>query len=81
MVKDHQGPSWTRRAWQRWLSFGHCLGNHVGRSIMIGFYFVIAMPFSLGVKLGSDPLQLKRPAAWTPKTQPDDTLDRARRLF
>ena len=60
---------------------GHWLGNVMSWVWMPLFYFVIALPFALGVKLFSDPLGLRRrPGAshWHPKKLPPLDLDWAR---
>ena len=70
-----------RRLWRGWVRFGHWLGDVMSWVWMPLFYFVIALPFALGVKLFSDPLGLRRrPGAshWHPKKLPPLDLDWAR---
>ena len=52
--------SLLRRLWLGWVRFGHWLGDVMSWVWMPLFYFVIALPFALGVKLFSDPLGLRR---------------------
>lgn len=73
--------SLLRHLWQRWGDFGARLGAVQGRLLMGFFYFIFVTPFALGLKLGSDPLRLKkRPPAttWLPKETLDITLTSAR---
>ena len=70
-----------RRLWRGWVRFGHWLGDVMSWVWMPLFYFVIALPFALGVKLFSDPLGLRRRLAashWHPKNLPPLDLDWAR---
>ena len=48
------------RAWQRWQIIGRVNGDYLARLLVNGFYFTVMVPFALGVKLLSDPLQLKQ---------------------
>ncbi|MCA9980286.1 MAG: hypothetical protein KDD89_05625, partial [Anaerolineales bacterium] len=54
-----------RRAWQAWSQFAGEMGNVQGRMFMGYFYFIVVMPFALGAKLLSDPLEGKKQPATT----------------
>lgn len=71
-------------AWDRWKVIAHAIGNFQARVLLTLFYFVVAPPFALIVKLARDPLGLRpprRPGFWTarPETAPDAAA--ARRQF
>ncbi len=48
--------------WERWKVIAHVIGNFQARVLLTIFYFVIAPPFALIVKLVRDPLSLRLPA-------------------
>lgn len=55
-----------------WSQFAERLGNFQGRLLLILFYFVIALPFGLLVKLFRNPIRKKKvndPTFWTEKFQ------------
>ena len=72
-----------RKFWERWKAFGLFLGNLVARVVLSLFYFTVFVPFGLGVRLLSDPLQIKtRPnSLWRPRSTADQTLDEVGRQF
>ncbi len=71
-----------KRIWKVWRAFGQFMADAVGRVVMLAFYFTLAAPFGLGVRLFSDPLKLK-PAAprWEVRETEMPTLDNAKRAF
>jgi len=72
-----------RKFWESWKAFGHFLGNVVARVVLSLFYFTVFVPFGLGVRWFSDPLQIKtRPnSLWRTRSTMDQTLDEVRRQF
>ena len=71
-----------RIAWNRWKILGEAFGDFQGRLFAVLFYFTIFAPFALGVRLFSDPLNLrKRMPAWLDRTPVSTTLEDARRQF
>lgn len=72
-----------QKIWQAWKAFGLFLGNLVARVVLSIFYFTIFVPFGLGVRLFSDPLQVKtKPGSlWRPRSTEDQALDAVRRQF
>ena len=72
-----------RRIWEVWKPFGRYLGNQIARVLLSLFYFTILVPYGLGVRLFSDPLQTKtRPARlWQPRSPQEPTLSDAGRQF
>lgn len=71
-----------RTIWRKWRAFGKLMGDFVARIFMTVFYFTIAIPFGLGMRLFKDPLHLKsRQSGWLPRKDSDDTIESARRLY
>lgn len=69
--------------WASWKAFGHFLGDLLGRVAMTIFYFTAFVPFAIGVRLFSDPLQIKQQpsALWRPRTTGDQALQQIERQF
>ncbi len=75
---------WLRSLWQRWRRVGQVIGDIVGHVFLSLFYFTVLVPFALGVRLFSDPLDKgKRPRerGWAHRQTRDRTLDDARRQY
>jgi hypothetical protein len=72
-----------RKLWAGWKAFGHFLGNIVARVVLSVFYFTIFVPFGLGVRWVSDPLQIKTipNRLWQSRSTPEQTLAEAERQF
>ena len=72
-----------KKLWESWKAFGHFLGNLLARVVLSIFYFTIFVPFGLGVRWLSDPLQIKtRPdSLWRPRSTGDQTLPEIGRQF
>jgi len=72
-----------KKLWEGWKAFGHFLGNLLARVVLSIFYFTIFVPFGLGVRWLSDPLQIKtRPnSLWRPRSTMDQTLAEVGRQF
>ncbi|MBI1798849.1 MAG: hypothetical protein HYR73_04095 [Candidatus Eisenbacteria bacterium] len=68
-----------RRLWHAWQAIARVIGNLLSR-IVTSVAFVVLLPlFAIGVRLFSDPLQLKpRPARWIPLPPPPSNIDEAR---
>jgi hypothetical protein len=49
--------------WNAWKGFSRRMGNYQSRVLMAFIYFVIVLPFGLGVTLLADPLEIKRAKA------------------
>tara|TARA_B100001964_G_C13871033_1_gene438679 strand:+ start:164 stop:406 length:243 start_codon:yes stop_codon:yes gene_type:complete len=74
----------ARRIWSAWRKFGQTIGDLIARIILSVFYFTIFVPFALGARLLSDPLNVKahdRSIWWLERETRDRTLDDARRQF
>ncbi len=72
-----------RNLWDRWLVLARKIGKFQSRILLTFFYFVIVLPFGLGVRLLADPLHIRRrrPAdtAWQPRETRDVELADAHR--
>jgi len=69
-------------AWKKWRAFGQVMGDFVARIFMTVFYFTVAVPFGIGVRLLKDPLRLKsKEVAWLKREEREDTIETARRLY
>ncbi|RPI86210.1 MAG: hypothetical protein EHM41_09280 [Chloroflexi bacterium] len=71
-----------QKIWQLWKKFGQVVGDIVGRVILTVFYFTVFLPFGLGVRLLSDPLDIgsRRGAVWIDRTTTDLSLSDTRRM-
>jgi len=58
--------------WQGWKSVAHKIGDFQARLILTIFYFVVLAPFAMGVRIFSDPLQLKSRKGWLDRLNLDD---------
>ena len=71
-----------RQAWKKWRAFGKVMGDFVARIFMTVFYFTIAIPFGIGVRIFKDPLRLKsKQANWLPRAEREESVEAARRLY
>jgi len=58
------------------------MGDFVARIFMTMFYFTIAIPFGIGVRLFKDPLRLKsQQTGWLKREEREDTIESARQLY
>ena len=73
----------TDNFWPQWKSFGHFLGDWLGRAGLTIFYFTVFVPFGISVRLFSDPLHIKnRPDdQWRPRSTGDQTPEDVLRQF
>jgi len=74
--------NFLRQVWKRWRAFGKVMGAVVAAVFMTVFYFTVAIPFGIGVRLFGDPLGTK-PAkpAWRTRQEKQRTIEDARRLY
>jgi hypothetical protein len=71
-----------KTVWRKWRAFGQVMGDFVARVFMTVFYFTVAIPFGIGVRLFKDPLRLKaKEFGWLPRETKPETLEDARRLY
>ena len=72
-----------KKFWKGWKAYGHFLGNLIARVTMMIFYFTVFVPFAIGVRLFSDPLQIKTHPArlWRSRVTTDQKLEDVLRQF
>ena len=72
-----------RKLWSNWQRFGHWMGDQVARVFLVLFYFTVALPFGLLVRLTQDPLDIrsKTGAGWVKRETKDKTLTDTGRSF
>ena len=74
--------NFLKTVWRKWRAFGKVMGDFVARIFMTVFYFTIAIPFGVGVRLFKDPLHLKsRQTSWLNREEREETIESARRLY
>ena len=74
--------SYLKLIWKKWRAFGKVMGDFVARVFMTVFYFTLAIPFGIGVRLFKDPLRLKsKETGWLPRVAKTETIEEARRLY
>jgi hypothetical protein len=74
--------SLLKQLWKKWRAFGQVMGDFVARIFMTLFYFTVAVPFGIGVRLLKDPLHLKsKEVAWLKRAEREETIETARRLY
>jgi hypothetical protein len=59
--------------WNAWKAFAKRMGNYQSRVLMAFMYFVVVLPFGVGVTLLADPLRVKHAKGasnWQPKELP-----------
>ena len=73
----------TRSLWERWKRFSSQMGNYQGRLLLAFFYFIVVLPFGLGVRLLGDPLRVKhvRNSAWIARPDSTGNIDEVFRQF
>jgi hypothetical protein len=60
------------------------MGDIVGRVFLMIFYFTVALPFGVGVRLFGDPLDIKdkdKAASWIKRKAHEPSLETARNQF
>ena len=72
-----------RTVWENWKRFGRFMGNLITRLILTLLYFTIFIPFGVGARLFTDPLQIKesREAFWNLRESGDKTLEEIMRQY
>jgi hypothetical protein len=75
-----------RDLWNRWLVLAQKIGKFQSRIVLTVAYFVIVLPFGLGVRLLADPLRIRRQPAdassnWSARQTHDVDLDASHRQF
>ena len=71
------------RAWNTWKRVGQAIGDFIARIVLTIFYFSLLLPFGIGVRLFSDPLNLrtKEELGWKTEIQLEEGLTRTFNWF
>lgn len=77
------GLSLIKEFWRGWQAFGQFLGDWLARVVLTIFYFSILVPFGVGVRLFSDPLQIKTEGVglWRVRQTGDQKLEETMRQY
>ena|SRR6266850_1635439 len=68
-----------KRLWRAWQVVARAIGNLLSRIVTTAAFVVLLPLFALGLRLFSDPLELKpRPPRWLPLPPPPSNVDEAR---
>ncbi|SRR6266581_8364382 len=68
-----------RKLWRAWQAVARVIGDILSRIVTSLAFFVLLPVFALGMRLFSDPLELKpRPPLWIPLPPPPSNVDEAR---
>jgi hypothetical protein len=70
--------------WVRWKIIAHKIATFQSRVLLFVFYYLVMAPFAIGMRLVSDPLQLRpnaRPVWFPRQTHHGDIRMTARRQF
>lgn len=73
-----------KRVWRRWLKIARVIGNFQGQVILTLLYFILVLPFGIGVALFADPMNMKKSGKgsnFSKWKHPADNLETARRQF
>lgn len=72
-----------RSFWEVWKRFGRFMGNIITRIVLTVLYFTIFVPFGIGARLFTDPLQIKeeRDQSWNERKTGDNSLEEIMRQF
>lgn len=72
-----------RAFWELWKRFGRFMGNLITRIILTLLYFTVFLPFGVGARLFTDPLQIRgeREHSWNERNTGDKTLEELSRQF
>ena len=66
--------------WHKWKFIAEKIGNFNARVLLTVFYFLFITPFTLMIKLFSDPLKMKSyNTLWTDKSDEEQTLETAKK--
>ncbi len=73
-----------KKLWQSWKNFSKRMGSFQSRIMFSLFYFIFVTPFALGVRIFSDPLNIKHHSSkshWLSKKEIKYDLEQYRRQF
>lgn len=68
---SQRGSSDVRALWERWKRLARKIADFQARVVLTLFYFAVLGPFAVAVRLGADPLGIKRPGAPAWRRRPE----------
>lgn len=75
---------WFRNLWEAWKEIAEFIGDFQARLLLTIFYFTVAVPFGLIMRLFGDSLNIRKipqESAWVPRTTGDIELEDTQRQF
>lgn len=73
-----------RKLWEGWKEIAEYIGDFQARLLLTIFYFTVAVPFGLLVRLFGDPLNIRKlpeGTAWMARSTGDNKLEDTQRQF
>ncbi len=77
-------PIFLKRLWDGWMRFSHVFGSFMSRLIFSVLYFTVFLPYGIGVRLFSDPLDMKsqpKETGWRKYPSIEATLRKHKDLY
>jgi hypothetical protein len=82
LLEKHVQNKVIQTAWKRWKIINKAVGEFYARAISVFFYFSVLVPFAAGVRIFSDPLNVKKTQPqWVQRQPVAQTLEDAGRQF
>ncbi len=75
---------WFRNLWEAWKEIAEFIGDFQARLLLTIFYFTVAVPFGLIMRLFGDSLNIRKipqGSAWVSRTTGDIELEDTQRQF
>ncbi len=76
--------AWLRNLWESWKEIAEYIGDFQARLLLTIFYFSVAVPFGLLIRLFGDPLNIRKlplESAWIARSTGDIDLEDTQRQF
>jgi len=74
--------SLLKQIWKKWRAFGRVVGDAAARVFMTVFYFTVAIPFGIGVRVVKDSVNLRSgETRWLARENKRDSIEDARHLY
>ncbi len=75
---------WLRNLWEGWKEIAEYIGDFQSRLLLTIFYFTIAVPFGLMVRLFGDPLNIRKlpeGSAWINRSTGDNEITETQQQY
>lgn len=76
--------TWMRNLWESWKEISEYIGDFQARLLLTIFYFTVAVPFGMLVRLFGDPLKIRKQpegSAWLKRPTGDLELEETQRQY